>query len=46
MFGRTDEGSTAIIYFIPKFCNLNIDDAYKASVAGKKVETDIENAKG
>jgi len=35
VFGRTDAGSTAMISFIPKFCTLNIDDAYKASVEGK-----------
>ena len=36
VFGRTDVGSTAMLSFIPKFCQLNIDDAYKASVAGKR----------
>ena len=46
VFGRTDAGSTAMLSFIPKFCNLALDDAYKASVDGKNVETDIENAKG
>lgn len=35
VFGRTDVGSTAMLSFIPKFCDLSIDDAYKASVAGK-----------
>lgn len=35
VFGRTDAGSTAMISFIPKFCPLSIDDAYKASVKGK-----------
>lgn len=46
VFGRTDVGSTAMLSFIPKFCPLSIDDAYKASIAGKSFETDIENAKG
>jgi hypothetical protein len=46
VFGRTDAGSTAMLSFIPKFCELSIDDAYKASVAGKNFETDIEHAKG
>jgi len=41
VFGRTDAGSTAMVSFIPKFCPLSIDDAYKASVAGKAFETDI-----
>lgn len=35
VFGRTDAGSTAMISFIPKFCTLNVNDAYIASVAGK-----------
>ena len=46
VFGRTDAGSTAMLSFVPKFCSLSIDDAYKASIADKKVETDIEDAKG
>lgn len=41
VFGRTDAGSTAMISFIPKFCSLSIENAYKASVTGKKIETDI-----
>ena len=35
-----------MLSFVPKFCKLNIDDAYKASLSGSKMETDIENAKG
>jgi hypothetical protein len=35
-----------MISFIPKFCNLSIDDAYKASVDGTSFETDIDDAKG
>ena len=35
-----------MLSFVPKFCSLSIDDAYKASIADKKVETDIESAKG
>lgn len=46
VFGRSDVGSTAMISFIPKFCTESIDDAYKASIVGKKYETDIDNAKG
>ena len=46
VFGRTDAGSTAMLSFIPKFCTLNLDDAYKASVLGKGFETDIEHGKG
>ncbi len=46
VFGRTDCSSSAMLSFIPKFCTLNLDDAYKASVAGNAVETEIEQAKG
>jgi hypothetical protein len=46
VFGRTDAGSTAMLSFIPKFCQLSLDDAYKASVAGKAFEIDIDHAKG
>ncbi len=35
-----------MISFVPKFCELNIDDAYKASVLGTPIDTDIDNAKG
>ena len=41
VLGRSDAGSTAMVSFIPKFCTLNLDDAYKASVMGKSFETDI-----
>ncbi len=46
VLGRTDAGSTAMISFIPKFCTLSIDDAYKASISDKNFETDIQNVKG
>lgn len=46
VFGKTDASSSAMLSFIPKFCTLNIDDAYKASMMGKNVETDISNSKG
>lgn len=29
--GRTDASSTAVLSFIPKFCDLSMDDAYKAA---------------
>lgn len=35
-----------MLSFIPKFCQLSLDDAYKASVVGKGFETDIDNARG
>ena len=31
MLGRTDVGSTAVLSLIPKFCQLKMDDAYKAA---------------
>jgi len=34
VFGRTDVSSSAMLSFIPKFCTLTLDDAYKASVKG------------
>ena len=37
VFGRTDAGSTAMISFIPKFCELSVDDAYRASSGGKRI---------
>ena len=41
VLGKTDTGSTAMLSFIPKFCNMSIDDAYKASISGKTIETEI-----
>jgi uncharacterized protein with von Willebrand factor type A (vWA) domain len=35
-----------MLSFIPKFCSLSIDDAYKASVKGTAYENSIESAKG
>lgn len=35
-----------MLSFIPKFCSLDLDDAYKASVKGTAFEADIETAKG
>lgn len=35
-----------MISFIPKFCTLSVDDAYKASVANKSYESDMDGAKG
>ena len=35
VFGNTDASSTALVSFIPKFCPLNLDDAYQASTEGK-----------
>lgn len=46
VFGRNDASSTAMLSFIPKFCSLNINDAYKASIENKSFETDMDSAKG
>jgi uncharacterized protein with von Willebrand factor type A (vWA) domain len=35
-----------MLSFIPKFCNLDVNDAYKASVVNKSYETDMDAAKG
>ena len=45
-FGSTDASSSAIISFIPKFCKLNISDAYKVATAGKKSEVNTDAAQG
>ena len=39
-------GSTAIISFIPKFCSLNVDDAYKEALKGSSFENDLDSARG
>ena len=44
--GKTDSSSTAMLSFIPKFCNLDINDAYAASILGTPFEVDISSAKG
>ena len=39
VLGKTDTSSTVMLSFIPKFCTLDINDAYKASIANKSFET-------
>jgi len=46
VLGNTDISSTVMLSFIPKFCTLEINDAYKASVENKPYETDMSSAKG
>lgn len=46
VLGTTDVSSTVMLSIIPKFCSLALDDAYKASIANKVIETDINSAKG
>ena len=45
VLGRTDASSSAMLSFIPKFCDLSLDDAYKASIEGRKVEMEIDKTK-
>mgnify|MGYP003464264725 CR=1 FL=1 len=35
-----------MLSFIPKFCNMELGDAYKASIKNKSYDVDIENVKG
>lgn len=46
VLGRTDVSSTVMLSFIPKFCELSLDDAMKASFSKKELETDMNAAKG
>lgn len=46
VLGTTNISSTAMLSFIPKFCSLTIDDAYKASIADRAFETDMNSVKG
>ena len=45
-FGKTDAASTAVLSFIPKFCQLSLSDAKKALLSGENIETDVSEAKG
>ena len=46
VLGRTDVSFSAAISFIPKFCDLTINDAVRMQMEGKEFECDIESAKG
>ncbi len=46
MLGRTDVSSTVMLSFIPKFCELTVDDAYKASTLHTPLETDMNAVRG
>ena len=37
VMGKTDIGSSAVLSFIPKFSQLKMDDAYRASIDGKSI---------
>lgn len=44
--GKSDTSSTVMLSFIPKFCSLSINDAYKAEVENKSYEVDMGAARG
>lgn len=44
--GKTDTTSTVMLSFIPKFCNMDVTDAYKAYIENTPYEVDMEKAKG
>ena len=46
VMGKTDASSTVMLSFIPKFCSMELNDAYKASIENKPFETDMDAAKG
>ena len=46
IMGKTDVSATVMLSFIPKFCTLDINDAYKAEIEHKSYGTDIGTARG
>lgn len=46
ILGSTDTSSTVMLSFIPKFCTLDLTDAYKASVENRSYEIDISTVRG
>jgi hypothetical protein len=44
--GGTDITTTIMLSFIPKFCTLKINDAYRAFKENTPYEVDVANAKG
>ena len=44
--GKTDVSATVMLSSIPKFCTLDINDAYKAEIEQKSYETDLGTARG
>lgn len=44
--GNTDESTTVMVSFIPKFCQLNLGDAEKAAIQNKALEVNFDNVKG
>jgi uncharacterized protein with von Willebrand factor type A (vWA) domain len=46
MVGGSDLSTTAMLSFIPKFCTLEINDAYNALKESKLYETEMSSVKG
>lgn len=46
VLGRTDVSVSAALSFIPKFCDLTINDAVRMQLEGKDFECDMDSAKG
>ena len=46
VLGLTDISSTVMLSFIPKFCALTVNDAYKASIESKPYDVDVSSARG
>lgn len=46
VLGNTDTSSTVMLSFIPKFCTMNITDAYQASINDKSYDVDMSTVKG
>lgn len=46
VLGKTDVSATVMMSFIPKFCSLDVTDAYKAEIDHKSFDTEIEHARG
>jgi hypothetical protein len=46
VLGKTDTTSTVMLSFIPKFCGLDVTDAYKAYIENTAYDVDMDKAKG
>ena len=46
VLGKTDCSTTVMLSLIPKFCTLDINDAYRASIENRHYDTDVGSAKG
>lgn len=46
LLGHSDIGSSVMVSFIPKFCELNLKDAELAALDNKVFETDMDAARG